>query len=551
MIRYALGLLVCVAALYAHTIIYNANIYTLNHKQPWAEAVVFDQGKLLFVGSTHKALEFKQNSTKLVDAQNKFIMPGIIDAHTHTAIAVLLESLGVSLKSCRGKKEILQRLNAYKQAHPDQKIYAGVGFYPYAFGPKGPHKKYLDEIFPDSLAFFISNNGHQAWVNSKTLAYLGITKQTPDPLQGIYYYDRDEQGEPTGFLVEGAAFWPHLNTLGLASAKTFQSTLQNFLPRLSSYGITTLFDAGVPAMEKQAFKALQQLDHNEGLPLRYMASFTALTYEDAKSAVKRVKAWQKRYNTKRFQLTSVKFINDNSDDDHFGIVFRQKALSNYLKPILNADINVMIHTSQASSVHEALNAIEAALKSNTQSRSRVTLAHVNMVQDSDYRRFKDLGIVANIQTFDAVGGGYYEYRYMLYDELWADKLARYQHFFDQGVRVSASSDYPVCGSLQSCSPFYGIQIGMTRQKIGQGKHADILSSIHERLTLPEILQAYTLNAAYQIGKEKELGSIETGKMADMIILDHNPFEIDTYEIHKIKVLQTIVEGQTVYQRSKQ
>lgn len=545
---YILVLFVFLSTLWANTVIYNAKIYTLEHDQKWATALVYDKEKIVYIGDDTKALAYQTSQSKVIDAKNKFIMPGLIDAHTHTAIAVLLEDLGVSLKGTRGKKDIVKRLKAYKKSHPKQKLYTGVGFYPYAFGPNGPNKTILDEIFPDSLAFFISNNGHQAWVNSKTLKYLGLDKNSKDPLPGMHYYHRDKAGELTGFLVEGDAFWPHFKKMGIAREDSFYKGLKSFLPKLSAQGITTLFDAGIPSCEKEALRALKTLEKQSQLPLRYMASHIALNASQAQSAVKDTQDLQNCYHSDRLQVSSVKFINDNSDDDNFGILFKQKELTRYLSSLMQANLDLMIHVSQDRSVHEALNAIESAKALYPETRSRITLSHINMVRDADFKRFVKLGVIANIQTYDAVGDGYYEYRYMLYGNKWENKLARHKHFFDSGVCVSASSDYPVCGDLKRCHPFTGIQIGLTRQKIAQGSKAKVLDSSLERVSLEQMLQAYTINAAYQLHKEDSLGSLKVGKYADFIILQQNPFEIDIYDLHDIKVLQTFVSGQSVYQR---
>ena len=550
MIRTFFLLVLCSLTLSANTIIFNAKVYTLNDKQKWAEALVIEDDKIVFVGATSKALTYKREKSLLIDAKEHFVMPGFIDAHTHTAIAALLENLGISLVGAKGKKEILQRLRDYKEQYPNKTIYAGVGFYPYAFGPNGPTKELLDEIFPDRYAFFISNNGHQAWANSKTLDYLGITKESLDPLKGMQYYQRDKAGEPTGFLVEGEAVWPHFAKLSFANSDSFFKALEPFFPKLSKQGITTLFDAGVLGGQEEAYKALQALAIGKKLPLEYHASYFVANRDQAKESAQKLALLQKQFEQKKFKISSIKFINDNSDDDNFGITFSEDALFTYMSAIFKANANVMIHTSQDRSTHQALNAIEKAKKLFPHTQSRVSLAHVNMVRDSDFRRFSDLDVTANIQTFNAVGGGYYEYRYMLYEDAWQDKLARFRHFFDSGVMVSASSDYPVCGSLKVCSPFYGIEIGMTRQKVGAGRGSDVLASKKECLSLEQSLRAYTLNAAYQLGREKYIGSLEVGKDADVIILDQNPFNVSAYDLHKMEVIRTFSKGKTVYQRER-
>jgi len=536
-------------SLQANTIIHNATIYTVNDTQPYAQAIVIQDEKILYIGENQKALSFQNSNSQLIDAKHAFIMPGFVDSHTHTALAALLLNTGVNLYKARGKKGILKALKAYKDSNPNLNLYTGVGFYPYAFGPNGPTKEELDTIFPNTKAFFISNNGHQAWANSKALAFLKIDKNTLDPLPKVHYYVRDKNREPTGFLIEGEAFWPHLKTLGIGKTEAFKSSLKTFLPQLSAIGITTIYDASIPAIKEYAYQAIRQIEKEKNLHLRYKASHFILSTKDAENASVKLRQLQNTYNSKLFQVSSIKFINDNSDDDNFAIPFEQVELTKYLLPIIQANQDIMIHVTQDQSIHQALNAIQTAKKSLPQTQSRICLAHVNMVRDEDFKRFKELNIIANVQPFDAQGGGYYEYRYMLYDEKWEHKLARYKHFFDEDVIMSSSSDYPACNKpLKECSPFHGIQIGITRQKVDAQGDNEILDSKEERLSLHQSIKAYTLNGAYQLHIEDKVGSLEVGKEADIIFLSEDPFKLDVKDIHKIKITKTIFKGQTIYEQ---
>ncbi len=546
MYRTVLILIVTTFFLKANTIIHNATIYTVNEEQPYASAMVIKEGKIIYIGSNITALSYKNGESLVIDAKKRFVMPGIIDAHTHIAAASLLSNMGINLIATKGKKEILAKLQAFKEDHPETDVVTGFGFYPYAFGPKGPTKEILDKIFPDAKAFFVSNNGHQAWANSKALEFLGITKETPDPRPGIHYYVRNGKGEPTGFLVEGEAIWPHLKHLGIGQNGAFASVLDEVLPQLSAQGITALFDAAIPALEPFAFEDIRLLEKEGKLPLRYYASYTALNAKRAQDAAQELQRLQKKYDSPLLRVQSVKFINDNSDDDNYTILFSEDELQGYLAPIAESGLDVMIHTSRDRAVHEALNAIEEVKTRYPESSSRFTLAHVNMVRDEDFKRFKDLGVIANIQTMDAQGGGYYDYRYGLYGDAWRGKLARYNTFFKEEVITSGSSDYPSCNlSLQECSPFDAIEVGVTRQKIGQ-REGTVLPAATERLSVAKMIQAYTINAAYQLHAEKELGTLEIGKAADLIMLDQNPFESQQEKLHRIRPVMTMMGGKIVY-----
>lgn len=537
-------------SLLSNTILIHGDVYTVDSRIPYAEAIVIEHDTIRYVGTTKEALRYKKRDTEIVDLSGSFVMPGIIDAHTHIAMASVLLSEGVNLLDVKGKSAIFNAIKTYADAHPEASVITGFGFYPYTFGQNGPTTAQLDTIIPDKPAFFISNNGHSAWVNSKALSMLKITKETPDPQPGIHYYVRDAQDNPTGFLVEGCAFWPHLSTVGIGNKSSFYASLKSYLPKLSAQGITALFDAGAPAVETQSFEALRQLEKENALPLRYFGSHFILSHQDAKDAAKTFIHYQKKYNTKLLTISSVKFSNDNSDDDNFAMQFDMKQLKPYFLKLMRHNIDAMVHTSADESVHSALDAIEYAKSQVKQTQSRFTLAHVNMVRDSDFKRFKALGVIANIQSFNAQGDGYYSYRYMLYGDEWENKLARYNTFFKNGVIVSSSSDFPACNNdLNQCSPLHGMELGITRQKIGSPMDAAILPDPNERLSIEQMIRAYTINAAYQLHREKEIGSLEIGKKADLVVLDRNPFKTNVKELHMIQVQKTIMNGKLVYEKS--
>jgi len=530
----------------ANDIYTNGIIYTQNNHLDIYEAMVVNGSKIIYVGDTNKALTYANEDSNITDLKQKFVMPGIIDSHAHYAIASVLFSQGVNLIQAKGKKEIITLLKQYKQENPNQKMVTGFGFYPYAFGPNGPTKEILDDIFPSSNVFIISNNGHSAWANSKMLKFLHVNKNTPDPKEGFAYYQRDKEGNPTGFIVEGDAFWPSYAKTGVATAKTFYQSLKYFLPQLSSYGITSIFDAGTPSLEEPLLQGLHQLEKEKSLPLRFFVSNLILNSKEAINSIQRLSYLQQTYNSNLIKTQSLKYSNDNSDAEDIALLFREQELTTYLLLAAKNHADVMIHASHDLSAHEAIQSILHVKATYPQSQSRFTLAHVNMLRDSDFNKMAKANIIANIQPFDAQGDGYYEYRYLLFEEF-EHKLARYKTFFEHNITTTASSDFPACSKeLSKCTPFDVMEVALTRQKIGSPKNAPILDSPAERLTMYEILKAYTINGAYQLHQEDTIGSLEVGKEADFIVLDKNLLRINPKEIHSTNVLMTFVQGKKVY-----
>ena len=184
------------------TILTNARIYTVNAKQPWAEALAIRGGKIIAVGTNKEMAAYRGPFTKTLDAQQHLVLPGFVDCHIH----FMEGSLGlthVDLNDAGSVAEIQKRVKDYASAHPDEPWITGMGWTYPTFKPSGlPDKKFLDEVVPDRPIYLSAFDGHSSWANSKALQLAGITKDTPDPTNGKIV--RDEKGEATGALKEAA-----------------------------------------------------------------------------------------------------------------------------------------------------------------------------------------------------------------------------------------------------------------------------------------------------------------------------------------------------------
>ncbi|MCQ2752403.1 MAG: amidohydrolase family protein, partial [Coriobacteriales bacterium] len=178
----------------------NAKIYTVNANRDWAEAVVIDDDKILFVGTNDGADAYIDDNTQVQDMEGKMILPGFIEGHIHTFGAGVIPA-GIPLAGLMSKEEIFASIKNYVAEHPDDDCYFGVGWYEKLFGDEGPNKRDLDAITDKPMAL-MSASCHTCWANSKALEIAGITKDTPDPIPNVQFYMRDENGEPTGYCIE-------------------------------------------------------------------------------------------------------------------------------------------------------------------------------------------------------------------------------------------------------------------------------------------------------------------------------------------------------------
>ena len=268
-----LGLCVAWSVVAAEDILFvNGVIWTGDAARPEAEAVLVRDGRIVAVGEGEAVEEQAGNSAKVIDLGGRMLLPGFIETHSHPAVAGLLNSK-LQVIGTQTVADVQAALAAYAKEHPDEEVLFGFGF-PSALntalnaaGVKGPYRKDLDAVVADRPVMLIALDAHSAWVNSKALEVAGIGKETPDPLPGVHYYQRDANGEPTGWMVEGNAFWPLVPLFGIGSEEDFRAAFSAMLPSYSAMGITTVFDAGIPggdALLRNALKALSAMEREWG-----------------------------------------------------------------------------------------------------------------------------------------------------------------------------------------------------------------------------------------------------------------------------------------------
>ena len=222
-------------------IILIAPSYTMNTKQPWAEAVVIKGDKIIFVGDEQDALSYQNNATQIVDMPHGMVLPGFIDSHVH------LLSGGIEMNDCRlhdleTPAEIYQTIRDFINAHPDNEWIRGSGWALPIFPDGNPRKEWLDKISPDKPIFLVSVDAHSAWVNSKALALAGINAQTPDPLNGRIERD-PKSNNPSGVLREDAMGLVE-QLLPLYTKDQMDGGLQFASKEANRMGITAILDAG-------------------------------------------------------------------------------------------------------------------------------------------------------------------------------------------------------------------------------------------------------------------------------------------------------------------
>jgi len=549
----------------ADLVITNAKIFTSNKQQPWAEALAIKDGKFIYVGDANGIASYK--STNSINLNGKLVIPGLTDAHTHPGYGGV-ENFGEIDED--NKEDLLAAIKEYAEEHPDDK-WLRLCCWPtdmFVHGNKGPDKEVLDLVVPDRPVWFESETSHDFWLNSKALEVIGVDKNTPDPRPGLATYARDEDGELTGWVKEGAGVQHFANQFGLTDSEhkqAHQESVEETLQILSEYGITTLFDAGNKGYGDQVYSLISKLEKEGKLPVRYEGTYQIFIPERIKTAIPEIKRYRKEYGGKRLQFNTAKIFMDGINENHSaGILepymddtsyvgntmFSAEELRDFLLELNKEQMDLHVHTIGDLSVKTVLDAVEAAqaiTKDNFY--PRVTIAHLELIDPADLPRIKELGVICNFTPWWLGVNHNDVVKVSLGEERYAN-MYKAKSLFDIGATVTFSSDTWSGGDLFSTyiNPYFGMQVGHTRQypkEWWETEDDGIRPPDNERLSLEQLIEGYTRNGAYQLRKENKIGSIEVGKLADLVVLEKNLFEVDRYEIWKVKPSTVMMEGKVI------
>jgi predicted amidohydrolase YtcJ len=537
----------------ADSVVVNARIYTVNPQQPWAEALAVRGEKILAVGSAREIDRYRGPNTRVIDAQGRLVLPGFTDCHIHF-MEGSLGLLHVDLNGAATVGEIQKRVSAYAVAHPHEEWILGMGWTYPVFAPSGmPDRRILDEVVLDRPVLLEAYDGHTSWANSKALAMAGITRETADPHNGKIV--RDEKGEATGALLESAS--------GLVSKFAPKPTraerlaaLRKGLNEANRVGLTRVHSAGG---DFEWLDLYDELRHNGVLTVRQYIAYRLNPPELTPAAIEKAEQARRTYRDDWIAAGAVKTMLDGVVEAHTaamlmpysddpttsGKLFWDPA--KYKEAIVELDrrgFQIFTHAIGDRAVRLALDAYERAQTKNGTKDARPRVEHIETITAADIPRFGSLGAIASFQPLHA---------YPDDDTLkiWArnagpDRAGRawvWHSIEATGGRLAFGSDWPVV----TLSPWPGVENALTRQTTEGDPPGGWLPK--ERISLEATIKAYTLGAAIAGRREKTEGSLEAGKLADLIVLSQNLFEIPANQTGKTEVVLTMVGGRVVYRRS--
>jgi hypothetical protein len=535
----------------ADVVLIHGRIYTVNPKEPWAQALAVRDGEIIAVGSDRTIAGFQGSATKVIDAKRHMVLPGFIDAHAHVgAGAAQLDQ--IAFNDAVTLDDFQKKIKDYAVAHPDKKWIQGMGWYYSVFGKNGtPHKRFIDEVIPDRPVFVSAYDGHSSLANSKALQAAGITRKTPDPPGGIIVRD-PATGEPTGFLKEAAG--------SLMMRNIPQPTREEELDRLkkairyaSSLGLTRIISAGADAERVELFDEIRQ---KGDLTVRLcMARFVMPPISP--EVIKVLEDNRKKYSDDWIDLAPVKFLLDGVIEARTAAMLEPYAndpgnrgqlyfdADGYKEAVMQLDrlgFQIFTHAIGNRAIRLALDAYEAAHKANGRTDAGHKIEHIEVPSAEDIPRFGKLGVIASMQPLHATPN-----ENVL--DVWAGSVGPeraqrawpWRDILAGGAGLCFGSDWPVV----TLNPWPAVQMLLT----GETPEGTPAGGWHpnQRLTLEQAIHGYTLGGAFAAKREKTEGSIEAGKLADGIIISQDLFGIAPNQIGKTKAMMTMVGGKIVYQ----
>jgi len=522
-------------------IIYNARIYTLDAQQPAASAVAIDQGRIIAIGSDQQVIsEFKGRG----EAQNmggQVILPGLTDAHIH------LENfaLGLQKVDCETatRQECLQRVTERVSLTPPGEWILGHGWnqnnWQEGFGTAGE----LDAIAPRNPVYLTAKSLHAAWANHEALRRANLGDGTPDPPGGRL--GREAHGNPDGILFESAMALVS-NAIPEASPEAVAQAIYGAQQVLWGMGLTGAHDFD----RRRCFVALQTLHGRGDLRLRVVKS---IPIDDLPHAV--ALGLRTGFGDDTLRIGPVKAFADGAlgprtaamlqpymgEPDNQGMLLLDaEELYERGRLAVENGLSLAVHAIGDRANHEVLDAYAQLKKLGAGKNLRHRIEHVQLIHPGDARRLAELGIIASMQPIHAPSD------MLMADRYWGERAAfsyAWRTQLEQGAVLAFGSDAPV----ESPNPFWGLHAAVTRRRRDGTPGPDGWYPT-QRLTVSEALQGFTSGAAYAAGLEDRLGKLAPGFLADLILLDTDPFDCQPDRLRDIQVLATMIGGDWVWKR---
>lgn len=522
-------------------------IFTGLTHEPTSGAIAILGDKILSVGSKAEIEPFIGSGTKVYNYGNQLIMPGFHDFHLHIMFSAL-SLTSINLFEARSAQEVAAKVLEFSKECPEEEWIIGMQWDAgYWHDKQEPHYRILDAVIPDRPVVLFHAEGHYTWVNSKAMELAGVTEDIRDPNFGRY--ERDKNGLLTGILYEDAQQIILKEALRLTQNKK-ETILKEFLRLLSQYGITSVNDLFAPIDDfLQDYDLFEKLDKQGELTTRFHIT------PELDGNLDKAQTLRNKYESRKLQFSGLKQFVDGTVTGH--TAYFLKPYSDQLDicghPALDPEVlidrvvkadelgfRIRFHAIGDGAIRLALDAFEEAERKNGKRDSRHTIEHIEVIDQDDIERFSKLGVIASMQPDHMAASSREVYSSIIGPEREKNVFLT-KSLLNSGASLALGTDFPVSISL---NPMRQIYTAITR--VDSSGNPQNTWHPEQKLTLAEALKAYTYGSAYGCFREHELGTLEAGKLADLVVLDRNLFDIPESEVLKTKVELTINDGKVVY-----
>jgi len=526
----------------ATLVITNAHIWTGNSIQPYADAIAVNKDTIIFVGDSVGIKKFISNSTQIIDAQGATVTPGFIDAHVHF-IDGGLNLASVQLRDANTKILFLQRIKDFANTIPAGDWILGGDWDQTLWGGEMPDRSWLDSITPNNPVFINRLDGHMVVANSLALKAANINAATKDITGGEIV--RDNKGNPTGILKDNAQDLVY-KVIPTSPDAVLDKALDAAMNYVASKGVTSVHSMGTWS-DVATYKRAQKSNR---LKTRIYANVPLRTWQQLRDEVAK-----NGYGDAWLHIGGLKGFVDGALGSHTAMMMQPlldkpnlKGL--YITPLDSlyyftsqadkAGLQVMVHAIGDEAIHQQLNIYERVEKENGTRDRRFRIEHAQHIAPSDISRFASLNVIASMQPYQIIDDG-----------RWAEKLLGHKRsettyairsLVDTKSIIAGGSDWPVSPP----TPLEGIYGAVTRRTLDEKQPNGWIPE--QKISVEEALRCYTYNAAFAEFEETYKGTLQVGKLADIVILDADIFKIAPEKIRDMHVVKTIVGGKIIYSK---
>ncbi len=537
----------------------HGHIYTGTKAAPWAEALAVHDSRIEAIGTDAEVLALRTPASQVLDLKHHTVIPGIVDGHIHVWLgAIALHGVNLSMPEASitpSKPKLLTaRIREYAASHPSDKIIFGrIDFA--TTQPFAPSASMLDEAVPDRPVVVHNVSEHAMWLNSQALAAASITDAPladPNEERNVY---RDAGGHATGIVIEAGMEAVERYVRATLSVEEQLAMIQVATKELNRFGITTVVNATGDLQEIRLYAALRERGL---LTVRTRTAFGAVAkpHELTPQFLADLDEARNLYHDEWVSANLVKFFADGFSGVLQPLVYRPRDFRALITELDRRGYQLMTHATRFDTAHMVLDAYEEAERANGPRDRRLRIEHSSSVREADIARYRPLAVINVTSPGFCCGDSGTNI-----DAKDPSPSDQWRTFLDGGVVMGFSSDWPCSWPANA---FVSIQEAVTREIWHSSDTADILDlpldgaalagarptgrvyTPHQRLSVSEAVDAYTQGSAYASFFDRDVGTLEKGKLADLAVLSQDIFSVPLKRIGRTAVQMTMVGGHIVH-----